>query len=195
MKTLELNGTLRNDLSRKEVKEIRGAEKVPCVLYGGESQVHFSVPALDFRSLIYTPDVHMVRLNIDGKTYEAILQEVQFHPVNDSIRHVDFLQTFPDKAITMSIPVRLNGNSEGVKMGGKLVHKLRRLKAKALPKNMIDEVQLDISALKIGGSIRVRDLQYDGVTFLDSGANVIVGVAMSRNVSAEAVAAAKDGKK
>ncbi len=191
MKTIEIKGSRRSEMTKQAIKAIRENEQVPCVLYGGAEPIHFSADLAEFKGLVYTPDVHMVNVNVDGKTHMAILQDIQFHPVTDIIQHVDFLAVSEDKPVTMSIPVKFTGASEGVKQGGKLVAKVRRLKVKALPAKMPDHVTVDISPLKIGGNIRVRDLQVDGVTFLDSASNVIVGVRMTRNVAAEATAEKK----
>ena len=191
MKTIEINGSKRANISKQEVKNLRGSEMVPCVLYGGEEQVHFSTDLSSFKGLVYTPDVHMVKLSVDGKEYHCVIQDVQFHPVTDVIIHADFLQVFDNKPVTMSIPVKLTGASEGVKMGGKLVTKFRRLKVKALPAHLPDYITVDISSLKIGDTIRVRDLNLSDVTLLESPANVIVSVNMTRNVSAEAAEASK----
>ncbi len=191
MKTIEINGAKRANISKQEVKNLRGSEMVPCVLYGGEEQVHFSTDLSSFKGLVYTPDVHMVKLSVDGKEYHCVIQDVQFHPVTDVIIHADFLQVFDNKPVTMSIPVKLTGASEGVKMGGKLVTKYRRLKVKALPANLPDFITVDISSMKIGDTIRVRDLNLSDVTLLESPANVIVSVNMTRNVSAEAAEASK----
>ena len=191
MKTIEINGAKRANISKQEVKSLRGSEMVPCVLYGGEEQVHFSTDLSSFKGLVYTPDVHMVKLSVDGKEYQCVIQDVQYHPVTDVIIHADFLQVFDNKPVTMSIPVKLTGASEGVKMGGKLVTKYRRLKVKALPANLPDFISVDISPMKIGDSIRVRDLNLSDLTLLESPANVIVSVNMTRNVSAEAAEAAK----
>ena len=191
MKTIEINGAKRANISKQEVKSLRGSEMVPCVLYGGEEQVHFSTDLSSFKGLVYTPDVHMVKLSVDGKEYQCVIQDVQYHPVTDVIIHADFLQVFDNKHVTMSIPVKLTGASEGVKMGGKLVTKYRRLKVKALPANLPDFIAVDISPMKIGDAIRVRDLNLSEVTLLESPANVIVSVNMTRNVSAEAAEASK----
>ncbi len=191
MKTIEINGAKRTNISKQEVKSLRGSEMVPCVLYGGEEQVHFSTDLSSFKGLVYTPDVHMVKLSVDGKEYQCVIQDVQYHPVTDVIIHADFLQVFDNKPVTMSIPVKLTGASEGVKMGGKLVTKYRRLKVKALPANLPDFITVDISSMKIGDTIRVRDLNLSDVTLLESPANVIVSVNMTRNVSAEAAEASK----
>jgi large subunit ribosomal protein L25 len=191
MKTIEINGAKRTNISKQEVKNLRGSEMVPCVLYGGEEQVHFSTDLSSFKGLVYTPDVHMVKLSVDGKEYQCVIQDVQYHPVTDVIIHADFLQVFDNKPVTMSIPVKLTGASEGVKMGGKLVTKYRRLKVKALPASLPDFISVDISPMKIGDAIRVRDLNLSEVTLLESPANVIVSVNMTRNVSAEAAEASK----
>jgi large subunit ribosomal protein L25 len=191
MKTIEINGAKRTNISKQEVKSLRGSEMVPCVLYGGEEQVHFSTDLSSFKGLVYTPDAHMVKLSVDGKEFQCVIQDVQYHPVTDIIIHADFLQVFDNKPVTMSIPVKITGTSEGVKMGGKLVTKYRRLKVKALPANLPDSISVDISPMKIGDSIRVRDLNLSEVTLLESPANVIVSVNMTRNVSAEAAEASK----
>ncbi len=191
MKTIEIKGTTRAEISKQEVKTLRDNGKVPCVLYGGEGQIHFSVPAFDFRDLIYTPEVHMVNLEVDGKKYLVTLQDIQFHPITDAIRHIDFLLVVKDKPVTMSIPVKFTGASEGVKMGGKLVMKMRRMKVKANPDAMPDSITVDISTMKIGSNIRVRDINAAGVTFLDSPNNVVVTVRMTRNVAADATPAGK----
>jgi large subunit ribosomal protein L25 len=184
MKTIEINGTKRSQISKQEVKSLRSNGQVPCVLYGGEQQLHFSVAAAEFKGLIYTPEVHIVKLNIDGTNYSATLQDTQFHPVNDAILHVDFLQVFEDKPLNLNIPVRLTGVSEGVRAGGKLVLKGRRLRVKALPKQMPDSITVDITGLKIGGNIRVKEISAEGVIFLDSPSNVVVAVKMTRNTAA-----------
>jgi large subunit ribosomal protein L25 len=191
MKTIEINGAKRTNISKQEVKSLRGSEMVPCVLYGGEEQVHFSTDLSSFKGLVYTPDAHMVKLSVDGQEFQCVIQDVQYHPVTDIIIHADFLQVFDNKPVTMSIPVKITGTSEGVKMGGKLVTKYRRLKVKALPANLPDSISVDISPMKIGDSIRVRDLNLSEVTLLESPANVIVSVNMTRNVSAEAAEASK----
>jgi large subunit ribosomal protein L25 len=192
MKKFELKGALRSQITKQDVKALRAQSLVPCVLYGGDEQVHFSVAEFDLRGLVYTPEAHMVNLNLDGgKSYKAILQDIQFHPVTDAINHIDFLQVFDDRPLTMGVPVKFTGASEGVKMGGKLVAKGRKLKVNGLPNNLPDFISVDISSLRIGEGIRIRDLNVNGVTFLDSPNNMIVSVRMTRNVTAEAAEAAK----
>lgn len=191
MKTLEIKGSKRSDLTKQTVKALRNSEQVPCVLYGGAEPVHFSALLADFKHLVYTPEVHLVKLSIDGKEYLSMMQDIQFHPVTDIIQHVDFLEVVDNKPVTINIPIKFSGASEGVKQGGKLVTKSRRLKVKALPSKLPDSIAVDITPLKIGGNIRVRDLTLDGVTFLDSPNNIIVGVRITRNVAAEATAEKK----
>ncbi len=194
MKSLTISGTKRVDLTRQSLRELRASGKVPCVLYGGTEQVHFETPVKDFKSLVYTPEVHTVELAIEGSNYNAILQEIQFHPVTDKILHMDFLQIFADKPVTMSIPVKLIGTSEGQKQGGKLIQKLKKLKSKALLAQLPDSIDLNIETMKIGDSIRVGDIKVDGLTILDAVNNVVVGIRTTRNVVAETPAAAAAAK-
>ncbi len=182
MKSIEIKGTKRITLSKQEVKSLRNEEKVPCVLYGGKDQLHFSADASEFKPLIYTPAVHTVSIDVDGSSYQAIVQDVQFHPINDRIMHVDFLAIADDKPVVMDIPVKLTGTSEGVRAGGRLVTKVRKLKVRALPKALPDFIEISISNLNIGDSFRVRDLQRKDITFLDSPNNVVVGVRVTRAV-------------
>ena len=185
MKTIEIQGNKRNSLTKQTVKALRNDEQVPCVLYGGDAEpLHFSASLAAFKPLVYTPDVHLVKLVVDGQERQCILQDIQFHPVTDVIQHVDFMAVSNDKPVTIQIPIRLTGASEGVKQGGKLVTKVRKLKVKAMPAHLPDNINIDITPLKIGGDIRVRDISVDGVTFLDAPSNVVVGVRTTRNVVA-----------
>ncbi len=185
MKTIEIQGLKRSDLTKQSLKALRIDEQVPCVLYGGAEPVHFSVPLAQFKGLVYTPNVYIVKVVIGGKDYSCVMQDIQFHPVNDIIQHVDFLEISDGNAVTINVPIKVTGVSEGVKQGGKLVTKVRRLKVKALPKQLPDFIDVDITPLKIGGNIRVRDLKVSGVEFLDSPSNVVISVRTTRNVVAE----------
>jgi large subunit ribosomal protein L25 len=190
MKSIQITGTLRKEISKQEVRNLRKAGKVICVLYGGEQNIHFSADALQFRSLVYTPEVHTVNLDIDGKTYSAVMQDAQFHPIHDNILHVDFLETKADKNVTIKIPVKVSGTSEGVKAGGKLIQKMRKVQVSALPAHLPDNIEIDITPLKIGDSVRIGDLKKEGVTFLDSPNNIVVGVRVTRQAVEETPAAA-----
>ncbi|WP_242922615.1 50S ribosomal protein L25/general stress protein Ctc [Pontibacter liquoris] len=159
MQTLEIIGFKRANLGKQQSKELRNESFVPGVLYGGGEQVHFYSPAILFRDLVYSPEVYEVDLNIEGTHYRAILQDVQFHPVNEVLLHVDFLQLHDDKEVRMDIPVKMVGVSPGVLAGGKLVTKLRKLKVKALPANLPDFVEVDITDLELGKSIKVSKIK------------------------------------
>ncbi|MFN6947092.1 MAG: 50S ribosomal protein L25/general stress protein Ctc [Cytophagaceae bacterium] len=155
MKTVEIIGYKRANLGKKDSKDLRDGSNVPCVLYGGKSQLHFHVPAFLFKDVVYTPDSPKVLINLEGNTYEAILQEVQFHPVNEVILHADFLELVATKEVKVEVPVRLVGTAPGVVKGGKLITNLKKIKIKSLPKNIPDGIELDISGLELGKSIKV----------------------------------------
>lgn len=158
MKTLEIIGFKRANLGKAQTKELRNESYVPGVLYGGAEQIHFYAPAILFRDLVYSPEVYEVDLNIEGTHYRAILQDIQFHPVNEMLLHVDFLLLQDDKAVKIDVPVKFVGVSPGVLAGGKLVTKLRKLKIKALPANLPDYVEVNISELELGKSIKVSKI-------------------------------------
>jgi large subunit ribosomal protein L25 len=189
MKVIELNGVLRTKKGKKDAMHIRREAKVPCILYGGKEQITFSVIEKDFKPLVYTPEIHTVKLNVDGKVYNAILQDIQHHTISDAITHADFLEIMPGKAVTMNVPVQTTGAAPGVKAGGKLQKKLRTVRVKGAIEKMPDVIKLDVSKLEIGDSIRVGDLKYDGMTFLQASNITVVGVRITRNVVEETPAA------
>lgn len=191
MKSFEITATKRTDLTKQDTKKLRNNGQVPCVLYGGTENVHFSAPVLSFKGLVYTPAVFKVNLNIDGQTHEAVMREVQFHPVTDHLLHIDFMAIHPDEEVTIDIPVKVTGSAEGVKQGGQLIVKLRSLKVNALPAQLPDQIEVDVTPLQIGQSVRVGDLNMEGVTFLDSPNNIITGVRTTRNVVETPAEAAK----
>jgi large subunit ribosomal protein L25 len=167
MKTIEIIGYKRANLGKMDSRKIREEGNVPCVLYGGENQVHFYSPAILFRDLVYTNEAHFVHLNIEGEECEAILQEVQFHPVSENILHADFLRISEEKKIKMEIPTRLVGQSPGVSKGGTLVRKRASLKVLALPKDMPDHIDVDCSELDFHHSVKVGDLKFENLEFVD----------------------------
>ncbi|AZJ34425.1 50S ribosomal protein L25/general stress protein Ctc [Tenacibaculum singaporense] len=191
MKSITIKGSQRESVGKKATKALRNAGKVPCVLYGGDKPVHFSADEKSFKPLVYTPDVFTATIELDGVTYSAVLQDIQFHPVNDSILHVDFYQLFEDKAVTMDIPVRLVGSSKGVMVGGALRHNLRKLKVKALPANLPDFIEADITELEIGNKLYVTKLKNDNYTILHPDNTVVAQVRMSRNAAKAAAEAEK----
>lgn len=180
MKTQEIIGFKRANLGKATVKALREDSQVPCVLYGGETQVHFSVPMILFKNLVYTPEAHIAELNIEGTIYRAILQDIQFHPVNEIILHADFLLLKDDKEVKIEIPIKLKGNAPGVQKGGKLIAKLRKVKIKSLPKNLPDSIEVDISGLDLGKSVRVGDIKTEGYTILNSPLVSIASVEVPR---------------
>jgi len=186
MKSITINGSKRESVGKKATKALRNAGEVPCVLYGGDQPVHFSATELAFSQLVYTPNAHTVVIALDsGETLNAVLQDIQFHPVTDRILHVDFYQLFEDKEIAMNIPVRLNGNSKGVKNGGVLRKNNRKLRVKALPSNLPDTIEIDITPLKIGGKVYVGDLDQENYRFLHTDNTVVCQVKTARTAIAE----------
>jgi large subunit ribosomal protein L25 len=191
MKSVSMSGSHRANVGKKDAKQLRNAGQVPCVLYGGEKQVTFSVDERAFTPLVFTPEVHTVELDLDGQKFQAILQELQTHPVTDKIIHADFVQLIPGKAVTMNLPIKTVGNSAGVKAGGKLIKKLRKVSVRGPIEKMPENITVDIENLGIGQAILVRDLSQEGLTFLTPGNSTIVTVQVTRNVVEEPAAAAK----
>ncbi len=181
MKSITIKGSQRESVGKVSTKALRNAGKVPCVLYGGDKPLHFSADELAFRHLVYTPNAHTAVIELeDGQKLEAVLQDIQFHPVTDKILHIDFYQLFKDKLITMNIPVRLEGNSPGVRNGGRLLFRKRKLSIKALPDLLPDFITVDISKLRIGGTIAVETLLSDDFTILHPDSTAVVQVKASR---------------
>lgn len=173
MQTIEIKGTKRADIGKVATKQLRVDGNVPCVIYGGEEVVHFYALEKDFKKIIFTPHVYLIKLNIDGKNYDCVLQDTQYHPVTDGLLHVDFLSIKQDKPVIIEIPVKLNGFAEGVKAGGKLQLEQRKLKVKALPKNLPDTLDIEISKLALGNTIQVGQLAYDNLELLNARNNFV----------------------
>ena len=182
MKSITIKGSKRESVGKVATKALRNADKVPCVLYGGESPLHFSANELDFSKLVYTPNAHTVVLDINGdQKINAILQDIQFHPVSDKILHVDFYQLSDNKEVNMEIPVIIKGSAPGVMLeGGTLDINKRKLKVRALPKNLPDLINVDISTLKLGNKISIVDLESENFTFLHPDNTVVCKVRTSR---------------
>ncbi|MCH2022093.1 MAG: 50S ribosomal protein L25 [Saprospiraceae bacterium] len=181
MKTITLEGTLRTDLGKKSTKALRNASFVPCVVYGSGENVHFSTPAQSFRDLIYTNEYRIAEINIDGKTIKAIVKAIQFHPVNDKIMHVDLLELVDGKSFKTEIPINLVGQPEGVKVGGILMQKIRKVKVKTTPENLTASIDVDVAHLVLGKSIRIREIQVpEGVEIMNAGGIPLASVEVPR---------------
>jgi len=183
MKSITINGSQRESVGKAATKALRNAEKVPCVLYGGDKPIHFSAAEIAFRNLVYTPNVYTATIELEGATYNAIIQDIQFHPVSDKILHIDFYQLFDDKLVTMNIPVKLVGNAPGVLNGGSLRFPMRKLSVRALPADLPDFINADISKLRIGSKVYVTELAEEKFTILHPDNTVVVQVRTSRNVA------------
>ena len=180
MKSITIQGTKRESVGKKSTKALRDAELVPCVVYGGAETLNFSAEERAFKGLVYTPEAHTVSIEVDGQTIPAVLQDIQFHPITDKILHADFYQLADDKPVVMEVPVRLTGRAKGVVSGGALRQSFRKLKLKALPANLPDEIVVDVTPLKIGNKLYVGDIKTDGFTFMHPDNAVVVAVKMSR---------------
>jgi large subunit ribosomal protein L25 len=180
MKTLLVKGEKRNSLGKKDAKLIRSQELVPAVLYGAGEPVHFSIPFSEMRQLVYTPGVFLIDLDIEGTVYQAIMQDVQWHAVEEQILHVDFLKVEEGKKVKIDVPVKVVGLAKGIKAGGKLKVNLRRLKIKALAKDLPDAIEINVTKLGIGQSIKVGDLALKNIEILDKKSNVVVAVTITR---------------
>lgn len=180
MKTITIKGTKRENVGKKATKALRNAEQVPCVLYGAGEPIHFAAKEIAFKNLVYTPNVYTATLEIDGEQFVSVMQDIQFHPVTDKILHIDFYRLIDDKEVALEIPVKLLGNAPGVMLGGSLRFPNRKLKVKALPANLPDTIDVDISHLNIGDKIYVSQVEIENVTLLHPENTVVAQVRMSR---------------
>lgn len=192
MKTFEISGSSRTELGKKITKALRAESKVPCVLYGGEKNHHFVLTESNLHHLIYTPNVYIVELTIDDEKVKAIIQDIQFHPVTDKVLHMDFYQVYDEKPVTIEIPIKLHGLADGVKEGGKLSLRLRKIRVKALISALPDELNIDITNLSLGNTIKIADLAFDGLELLNAKNAVICSVNLTR--AARGLAAGEEGE-
>ena len=172
--------SLRQDLGKKATKALRKNNEVPCVLYGGGENIHFYAAENDFRKIIFTPNVYLVNLDLEGKEYKAILKDAQYHPVKDNLLHLDFLQIFDEKAVTIGVPVQLNGLAAGVLAGGKMQLIKRKLTVKALIPNLPSRLDINVDNVVLGGNIKVGELSFDDLELLDPKSDVILTVKLTR---------------
>ena len=185
MKKVSLSGSLRENVGKKDAADQRRQGLVPAVIYGGSEQVHFCLVVNDANSLVFTPNVYTIEIEIAGKKYNVILQDKQMHPITDKVTHMDFMEIQEGKAVRINIPVSLSGQSKGVLNGGKLSQSYRSLKVSGMESDLPDAVDVDITPLKIGDKVRVADLNVPGITFLDAESSVVVAVGAARGASDE----------
>ena len=195
MKTVSLSGSLRGNVGKKDAKSHRREGNVPCVMYGGKEQVHFVANEKELMKVMHTPVVTLFNLTVNGKSYQTIVQDVQYHPVTDRLLHVDFKEIIAEKMVTIGVPIRVTGTSPGVLRGGKLVKKMRKLTIKALVQHLPDEVVVSIDTLDIGQTLKVSDMTLENVAFLDAPSSVIVSIRTARTVVEETGPGAEAAKK
>lgn len=183
MKTLDIKGVPRARTGKKETRKIRQQGQVPCVMYGGEKNIHFSAEMLALHKLVYTPDNYLLQLDIGGVVYKAVMQDIQFHPVSDEIIHIDFVQVFDEKKVTVNLPIELTGSSVGILSGGKLRQRRRHIKVQGLINDMPDRLEVDMTSLDIGDFLKVGDLEYKNLGILDPAKAMVVGVVSSRLIA------------
>lgn len=180
MKTTTISGKLRSSIGGKDAKALRNEGLVPCVIYGGKENVHIAIDSRAFKEIVYTPDVYRVKIDVDGTEFDTIFYDQQFDPISDEIVHADFMEVQDDKVVTLSLPLKFKGNPIGVRNGGKLRTPLRKLKVKGAVSALPDDIELDITNLRIGRSVKVGDITLDGVQILNNPNNVAVAVKMAR---------------
>lgn len=185
MKSITIEAQPRTETGKKAARQLRSQGLVPCVIYGGEKEINFSAPVLAFKTLVYTPEFQKAIINVDGKTYNCILKDIQFNKVSDHLAHVDFLELVDDKKVIATIPLKFTGTSIGVKEGGKLVIKIKSLKVKSLPKYLKENIEVDITNLELHGNIRVEDVKEPNYEILNSPRIPIASVVTTRQLKIE----------
>ena len=195
MKTITIEGKLRTATGKTAARQLRSQDLVPGVIYGGATEVNFSVPAIALKPFIYTPDFQLVEMKIDGKSYTCILKDLQFNKVTDKLTHIDLLELVERKKVTATIPLKFVGSSVGVKAGGKLELRLKSVKVKTLPKYLRENIEVDITNLELNANIRVQDIVADNYEILNSPRIPIASVTMTRQLKQEEAAAAPAKKK
>lgn len=195
MQTFQLEGKVRAQVGRRSAMDARTGEMVPCVLYGDGENIHFEVAKSALKTLVYSPNVYKVNVTVNGSSYESLMREIQFHKVTDEVMHIDFLKLNPAKPVTCVVPVKTVGQSVGVRGGGKLVQRLKKLTIKALPKDLVDKIEIDITDLDINRTVRIGDVTIANVEVLGSKAIPILTVVSPRALRAAADAAAAADKK
>lgn len=197
MKSVKIEGTKRSELGKKATRQIRSEEQVPAVIYGGKETIHFSAPVMSFRTLVYTPEFQIAEITVDGKTYRTIMKDIQFDVVTDELNHIDFMELVEDRKVIANMPLHFSGQSQGVKDGGRLELKLKSLSVRALPKDLREHINVDITDLQLHGNIRVQDVIAENIEILNSPRIPIASVVTTRalrQADTEAAAAAAPAK-
>ena len=195
MKSITIEGQLRTESGKKATRQLRSQELVPGVIYGGEKEVNFAAPAKAFKPLVYTGEFQVAEVSVEGKSYRCILKDLQFDKVSDALAHVDLLELVEDKKVIATLPLKFTGAAAGVKAGGKLVTKMKALKVKALPKDLKENIEVDITNLELNGNIRVEDVKAGNMEIMNSPRIPIASVVMTRQLKQEEAAAAPAAKK
>jgi large subunit ribosomal protein L25 len=193
MKTITIEGQIRTEFGKTATRQLRSEEKVPAVIYGGAKEINFAAPAVAFKHVVYTPDFMVIEVKVDGKAYKCVLKDLQFDKVSDQLIHIDFLELVADKKVVVTLPIKFVGTPAGVKAGGKLVTKIKSLKVKALPKDLRENIELDITTLELNENIRVQDVKVTNMEIMNSPRIPIASVTMTRQLKQEEAAVAKPG--
>ena len=190
MQTITIEGQLRTGLGKQATRQLRSEGKVPGVIYGGASELNFSAPVTAFKNLVYTPNFQLAEIKLDGKTYRCILKDIQFNKVTDSLDHLDFLELVEGKKVTATIPLKFTGAAKGVKDGGKLITKMKSLKVKAYPKDLRENIEVDLTDLELNGNVRVQDVKVENYEILNSPRIPVASIVLTRVLKQEETAAA-----
>ena len=190
MKSITIEGQIRTEFGKSATRQLRLEEKVPAVIYGGAKEVNFAADAAALKNLVYTPDFMVVEAKVDGKTYKCVLKDLQFDKVSDKLIHIDLLELVSDKKVTVTLPIKFTGTPAGVKAGGKLVTKIKSLKVKVLPKDLRENIELDLTNLELNGNIRVQDVKTANMEIMNSPRIPIASVTMTRQLKQEEAATA-----
>lgn len=192
MKTITIEGQIRTEFGKKATRQLRSEEKVPAVIYGGAKEINFSAPAAAFKNIVYTPDFMLAEISVEGNTYKCVLKDLQFDKVSDRLIHLDFLELVGNKKVTVNIPLKFTGAPAGVKEGGKLSVKMKSLKVKTLPEHLLENIEMDITELKLNENVRVQDVKAPNMEILNSPRIPVASVTMTRQLKQEEAKTAPD---
>lgn len=195
MKTITIEGQLRTEYGKKATRQLRSQGLVPGVIYGGAAEINFSAPVTAFKSIVYTPEFNLTEIVIDGTSYRTILKDLQFDKVSDDLNHVDFLELVEDKHVVATLPVKYTGSAAGVKAGGRLITKMKTLKVKSLPKDLKENIEVDVTNLELNGNIRVQDVNAGNMEILNSPRIPMASIVLTRQLKQEEASAGKEEKK